>query len=150
MNKPGLKKIAWLVPFAYLLHLVDEYFTGFPNWFSGLFNVDLSLNDFIIINSIGFIATIIITLLYSFDKVNSFIIASLGTLFFINGIIHIVSSIYTYTYSPGTLTGILIYLPLGYFIIKKIFPMLSELQRIGSIIFSAFLQVIVALIAVSI
>jgi len=98
MNKLKPKRIGWLIPLVYLFHLADEYFTGFPNWFSGTFKVNLSLDDFIIINSIGFSATIIITFLYTFDKVNSFIIASLGTLFFINGIIHILSSIFTLSY----------------------------------------------------
>jgi len=150
MNRLKPKRIGWLIPLAYLFHLADEYFTGFPNWFSGIFKVNLSLDDFIIINSIGFSATIIITFLCTFDKVNSFIIASLGTLFFINGIIHILSSIFTLSYSPGTISGILFYLPLGYLIFKNIFPLLPEQQRSLSAVVGIFIQVVVAIIALSI
>ena len=89
MNKLKSKQIALLIPLAYLFHITDEYFSEFPEWFSGIFKVNLSLNDFIIINSIGFAATIIIVFLYTLDKVHNFIIASLGTLFFINGIIQL-------------------------------------------------------------
>ena len=89
MNKVKPKQIAWLISIVYLFHLADEYFTGFPGWFSGIFKVNLSLSDFIFINSIGFAATIIIVFLYTLDKVHNFIIASLGTLFFINGIIRL-------------------------------------------------------------
>jgi len=150
MNKIKQKKIAWLIPLAYLLHLSDEYLTGFPNWFSGTFKVSLSLDDFIIINLTGFTAVIIIALLYTFDKVNNFILASLGTLLFINGLIHIVSSVFTLSYSPGTISGILFYLPLGYLVFKNIFPLLPEQQRSLSAVVGVLIQVVVAIVAFSI
>lgn len=144
------KHIAWFIPVAYLFHLADEYFAGFPNWFSGIFKVNLSLDDFIFINSIGFTTTIMIAFLYTFDKVNSFIVVSLGTLFFINGVIHIVSSLFTLSYSPGTISGILIYLPLGYLIFKKFFSLLPEQQRGLSIMGGILVQIVVSLIALNI
>ena len=150
MNKVKPKQIAWLIPIVYLFHLADEYFTGFPGWFSGIFKVNLSLSDFIFINSIGFTATIIIAFLYTFNKVNNFIIASLGTLFFINGVIHIVSSLFTLSYSPGTISGLLLYLPLGYLIFKIFFPLLPEQQRSLSVVVGILIQVVVAITALSI
>ena len=67
------KQIVWLLPFAYLLHLCDEYFSGegFAKWFSALFKVSLSVDDFIIINLFGFAATLLIAILYSFEKINN-------------------------------------------------------------------------------
>ena len=150
MNKFGAKQIAWIIPAAYLFHLADEYFTGFPDWFSQLFKVDLSLNNFIFINSIGFTATIIIAILYSFNKIKSFVIAALGMLFFVNGIIHIVATVFTFSYSPGTITGLLFYLLLGYLVYKNIFPLLLEQQRGLSVVAGISVQLIVAMIAFSI
>jgi len=150
MNKFGTKQIAWFIPVAYLFHLADEYFTGFPDWFSRLFKVDLSLNNFIIINSIGFIVTILISLLYSFNKINSFAIAVVGTLFFINGIVHFVATVFTFGYSPGTISGLIFYLPLGYLVYKNIFPLLPEKQRSLSVIVGILVQIIVAMVAFSI
>jgi hypothetical protein len=92
----------------------------FPGWFSGIFTVSLSLNDFVIINSIGFTATIIIVVFYTFNKSSDFIVAALGTFFFVNGIAHIVTTVFTFSYSPGTITAVLLYLPLGYLVYKKI------------------------------
>ena len=150
VNKFGAKQISWLIPVAYLFHLADEYFTGFPDWFSRLFKVDLSLNNFIIINSIGFTATILIAILYSFNKINSFVIAVLGTLFFVNGIVHILASVFTYSYSPGTISGLIFYLPLGFLIYKNIFPLLPEKQRSLSVIVGILVQIIVSVVAFSI
>jgi len=150
MNKFGAKQIAWIIPVAYLFHLADEYFTGFPDWFSQLFEVDLSLYNFIFINSLGFTATIIIAILYSFNKINNFVIAVLGTLFFINGIIHIVATILTINYSPGTITGLLFYLPIGYLVYKNIFPLLPKKQKSLSVVLGLSVQIIVAMVAFSI
>ena len=152
MNKLTPKHIAWLLPVAYMVHLFDEYFSGegFPKWFSGIFKTNLSLNDFIIINSVGFVATLIIVILYSINKANNFTIGVLGTLFFINGLIHLFASVITMEYSPGTITGMIVYLPLGYVIFKKIFPLIPEHQRTMSFITAIFLQIVVAIIALNI
>lgn len=149
MNKLKPKQIAWLIPPAYLLHLIDEYFSGagFNNWYSSVFQVDLSVIDFITINSVGFAATLLIIILYSFNKTNVFLIAMLGSLFFINGLVHPIVSIVTATYSPGTLTGVLIYLPLGFLIFKKVFPLLPEKQRSLSIVTGFVIQLVVSFIA---
>jgi len=146
------KHIAWFLPAAYLIHLADEYFSGegFHNWFSGMFNVSLSLNDFIIINAFGFSAVILITVLYTLNKVSHFIIAVIGSLFFINGIIHIAASILTLSYSPGTISGLLVYLPLGLLMYKKIFPLIPHPQQIWVVGGGLLFQVIVAGVACSI
>jgi hypothetical protein len=146
------KHIAWLIPLAYLFHLLDEYFMGegFPNWFSDVFRVDLSDINFTIINSVGLIASIVIVILYTIDKVNNFVIAALGTLFFVNGIIHFLASLFTLSYSPGTISGILLYLPLGYLIFKRIFPLIPQEQRALSFAAGIIIQVVVALVAMNI
>jgi len=150
MSKFTPKHIAWFLPIAYLFHLADEYFTGFPGWFSGIFKVDLSLNDFIIINSFGFTTTVVATALYSLNKLNDSVVVVLGTLFFVNGVVHIAATIFTASYSPGTLSACLLYLPLGYLIYKKIFSLLTYRQKSLSIAAGFFIQIIVAIIALSV
>lgn len=100
-----------------------------------MFNVGLSLNNFILINTIGFIAVVAISILYSLNKVNNFVIAALGTLFIVNGIVHTMASVLTGTYSPGTLSGIVIYIPL----VLTIFPFSSSGKRLASILAGIFI-----------
>ncbi|MBK9096593.1 MAG: HXXEE domain-containing protein [bacterium] len=144
------KYIAWFIPAAYLFHLADEYFAGFYRWFSVIFNVNLSLNDFIIINSIGFTAAVAVATLYSLNKLNHFVIAVLSILFFVNGVVHIAASIFTASYSPGTISACLFYLPLGYLVYKKIFPLMPYQQRSISIAVGIIIQIVVAIIALNI
>lgn len=140
------------MPIGYLLHLLDEYFVGegFASWFSEMMKVDLSSTDFIIINSLGLAVIILIVILYSLDKLNSFLIAALGVLFFVNGIVHITTSLLTFSYSPGTFTSFVIYLPLGFIVIKNFFPLLPGQRRILSIVTGIALQIFVAIVALNI
>jgi hypothetical protein len=147
-----VKQIAWFLPVAYLLHLLDEYFTGagFAGWFSGLFKTGLSESNFIIINAVGFTAVLVIAILYTLGKANNFVLAVVGSLFFINGIIHPLVSILTATFSPGTITGVIIYLPLGVLVFKKIFPLLQEQQRMFSVILAIALHILVSVVALNV
>ena len=121
-----------------------------PHWFSNLLNTNLSPADFILINVFGFGVTLIIAILYNLNKANVFMIAVVGTLFFTNGIVHLLATLFTATYSPGTVTGVIIYIPLGILIFKKIFPMIKEEQRMLSFVVAIVIQIIVALIAYNI
>lgn len=152
MDKLKPIHIAWPLPIAYLLHLFDEYFTGagLAGWYSSVFKASLSVSDFIVINTIGFTAVVVVAILYTWKKVNEFTLAILGSLFFVNGLIHLAASVLTFTYSPGTISGIIIYVPLGVIIFKKIFPFLQEQQRSLSVPAGIAIQILVTLVAFNI
>lgn len=152
MTKFTPKHIAWFIPLAYLLHLADEYFSGegFHNWFSGVFGVSLSLSDFILINTIGLTIMFTIAILYSKQLVSDIFLALPGTLFFINGLVHILASAFTFSYSPGLLSSVIIYLPLGYIIFKKIFPLIPQQKRLFIFAVGIIIQIVVAVIALNI
>lgn len=146
------KHIAWLLPSAYIIHIVDEYFfgVGFSNWFSEMFGAELSVSDFIIINSIGLVVMISIAIFYSKKIVGNFFLAVPGTVLFINGLIHIIASIITWGYSPGTISAIVIYMPLGFLIFIKVYPLIETVQRVMSITAGIILQLVVSIIALNI
>jgi hypothetical protein len=150
LNKLKPEHIAWLLPPAYLIHLFDEYFFGFTGWFSAYLKASLSTYDFIVINVFGLTAAILIVFLFSLGKLNIFFIAALGSLFFINGLIHLAASTLTATYSPGTISGVVVYLPLGYLIFKKLFPLLPPQHRKMAVTAGVIIQIIVTVIAVTI
>jgi hypothetical protein len=152
MDKIKPKHIAWFLPAAYLLHLLDEYFigAGFAGWFSMLFKASLSESNFIVINAAGLTIVLLIAILYTLGKANNFVLATVGSLFFINGIIHPLVSFLTATFSPGTITGVIIYLPFGLIVFIKIFPLLQEQQRMFSVVLAIALQILVSVVALNI
>jgi len=125
-------QIAWLLPVTLLAHQVEEYFGEFPQWYSDLLNAQLSIRDFLIINGIGLFLITVFALSYLFNKHNMALVA-VGTLVFVNGIVHLLLTIFTFSYSPGTISGIVLFLPLGTIIYRRILPQLPENERIIAI-----------------
>jgi hypothetical protein len=123
------KQLAWLAPITILVHQLEEYFAHFPLWYSNLLDAELSNQDFIMINAVGLLVFTTISLSYLVTK-NKLTLGILGAFIFLNGVIHLLLSIFTFSYSPGTISGLVLFIPLGIIIFKKIFPLLSQNEKI--------------------
>lgn len=139
-------QMAWLIPIVILIHQLEEYFGGFPIWYSNLLNANLSNGDFIVINAVGLFLFTVIALSYLLNQ-NNFILVALGTLVFVNGVVHLSLSIFTLSYSPGTISGVVLFIPLGMLIYKKILPRLPAGERIIAIATGIMVLLAVSLVA---
>lgn len=149
MKAPSPNQIAWLLPATILVHQLEEYFGQFPLWYSNLLNAQLSNQDFIAINVCGLFIFTGFSLSYIFNK-NSLILVALGTLVFVNGIVHLLLSIFTFSYSPGSISGVILFIPLGIIIFKRILPQLPKHQRALAIAIGIFVLMTVSMIALNI
>lgn len=140
------KQIALFIPVTVFLHQLEEYFGGFPLWYSNLLGAELSDKDFILINGVGLFVLTAMAFSYFFTK-SDLILVALGTLVFVNGAIHTLLSILTFTYSPGTITGIVLLIPLGSIIYKKIWPELKMQQRIIAVFIGISILLTASIIA---
>lgn len=107
---------AWLFPLTYLAHMAEEYGAGegFPQWFSRAFDARFSNDDFIALNSLAFVLMTLGAWQASRRRaVASVYLPALGTLIAVNALAHLVGSLVTARYSPGAVTGALLWLPLG-------------------------------------
>ena len=143
------KQMACSLPVTFLVHQLEEYFCQFPLWYSKLLNAQLSNQDFILINGIGLLVFTAFALSYIINK-NKLILAALGTLVFVNGAIHLLLSVVTVTYSPGTISGVVLFIPLGIIIFRELFPELHGGERIMAIAIGIFVLLPVSLIAFTI
>jgi hypothetical protein len=132
MKAPSPNQIAWLLPASILVHQLEEYFGYFPLWFSNLLDAQLSNKDFIVGNGIAICIFTIVALSYLFNK-NNLILVALGTIVFVNGMVHLLLSIFTFSYSPGTISGVVLFIPLGLLIYKRILPQLRKGEKIIAI-----------------
>jgi len=151
-TKSKTRFLVWLLPLSYALHIIEEYYggEGLPIWLSDFINVDISNLDFIIINSIALSIVILFSIYHSFYKQNNLLFLALTALFFINGIVHLASSFFSYTYSPGTVTGVLLYLPIGVFLYTKIRLLLTARERSTGIALGIFIHLVVFIVALNI
>ncbi|HEX9828189.1 MAG TPA: HXXEE domain-containing protein [Flavobacteriaceae bacterium] len=141
--------MAGLLPVTIFVHQLEEYFGHFPLWYSNVLKAQLSNQDFIVINSVGLFIFTVWSLSYLFSK-NNLILVALGTLVFVNGLLHVLLSIFTFSYSPGAISGVVLFIPLGIIIYKNVMPLLSPPKRIIGIAIGVLVLFMVSLIAMNI
>jgi hypothetical protein len=100
---------------AYIAHLCEEWWggTGLPRWFHSTLGADVSPDRFLAINTVAlplFVAGM--TGAISSSRL-AWIAVALSALLLLNGVIHLLATAAFATYAPGTVTGTLLYLPLG-------------------------------------
>jgi hypothetical protein len=112
---PRFRKVVWLMPAAYFLHIIEEYVGGFPAWVTndvhGSFN-----NTGFAINNFAFML-ILLTLVYvNFRKSTPLrgillVVFASANLFW-DALFHLVMTPILDRYSPGVVTAMLLYYPI--------------------------------------
>jgi hypothetical protein len=112
---PRFRKIIWLMPAAYFLHIIEEYVGGFPAWVTR--DVHGSFDDAgFAINNFAFMV-ILLTLVYvNFRKSTPLrgvllVVFASANLFW-DALFHLVMTPILNRYSPGLITAALIYYPI--------------------------------------
>ena len=102
-------------PLAYALHLVEEIGAGegFVQWIGQHFAPSLSSERFIAINGITWPAMLIASLILLRSGRLRWLFVALAVIVLTNAVLHLGSSAIASSYSPGTVTATLLYLPLG-------------------------------------
>ncbi len=105
----------WLVPAAYVVHVLEEAFGGhgLMEWMAAGGGVDLSLAEFLGVNMVGLAALCLAAWASRRWKAWLWPLVSGATIFIANGIWHVAICAMTWSYIPGVLTGLLLYIPLG-------------------------------------
>jgi hypothetical protein len=75
----------------------------------------LTENEFLVLNFIGMLSMIVGVLLLRHGFSWRWILSTLSAVVLLNGTEHVVGSIITRSYSPGLVTGLLCWVPLGAF-----------------------------------
>lgn len=103
-------------PLSYALHLGEEAWGGetFPVWASRWSGASFTHEEFIVLNTAALAAMSIAAASASrWPEARRIVTPALGTIVAGNGALHVVASLWSGTYSPGVVTGALVWLPLG-------------------------------------
>lgn len=109
-NDPPL---VWLFVVAYLAHVVEEFVGGFPSWLASIFGRPLPVDTFLVINAVGLVAMVVAAFAATRKESMGWLAIGIAALTFANGLLHLLGSLATASYSPGLFTGVVLYLPLG-------------------------------------
>jgi hypothetical protein len=105
----------WLFPATYLIHAMEEYWggEGFYRWVARIIGRGMTPEQFIWINSFGWMLMVVTIVALRKTPSVRWLTITWATVVFINGMAHLVGSIWTETYSPGVVSGTLLWIPLG-------------------------------------
>jgi hypothetical protein len=107
------RRLIAVFPLAFLAHVLEEWFGGFSAWTADALGREMSAERFLLINGIAVpLSALVVVLGLRFQR---FLPAALVvvTVLTLNGALHVLATVGFGAYSPGTVTSVLLYLPLG-------------------------------------
>lgn len=105
----------WLFPLSYLAHILEEWLAGerFYFWVRRITGRTMSPRAFFVINGI-FLAAMTSGVVLVRTRQAVWLVPTLGLIVGLNGLGHLLGAVATRTYSPGLVTGGLVWIPLGW------------------------------------
>lgn len=141
--------LLWLFPPAYGLHLAEELWggPGFPQWFAIVAGQPLPYAAFAAINVIGMALLVVGVRTASRKEASGWIAVAIATVATINGLLHVAGSVLTRTYSPGLITSVVFYLPLGQLLLIRALHQVEPPRFTRGVICGVCIHVVVSLVA---
>ena len=111
----------WLFPASYAIHIAEEGLAGerFYRWIGRVTGREVSPGVFAGVNLAYEAAMVVIVRRARAREDAAWVVPALGTITAINGIGHLAGSVATHSYSPGTVSGVGAWAPLGLFAVLR-------------------------------
>ncbi len=138
---------AWLFPLSYLIHIAEEYWGGFPAWIARFWGVESSLSNFLSWNGGALVMMTVGVILVLKTKSYRWLLVSFGMVVLINGVVHAVASVVTLSYSPGLVSGLLLFVPLGAITLRRARASMNRRTFRAGLIVGVLMHVAVVLLA---
>jgi Protein of unknown function with HXXEE motif len=138
---------AWLFPASYLVHILEEYWGGFPVWVARVWGVESSSGNFLSWNGVALVMMTVGVALVLKTKSYRWLLVSFGTVVLINGLVHAGASILTKSYSPGLVSGLLLFVPLGAVTLLRARKKVNRRVLRAGVVVGVLLHVVVVLLA---
>ena len=108
-------RLGWLFPSSYAVHVLEEWRggEGFPAWWSRLTGVELPVERFLALNAYALAGMAVGVALAMLFRRMRWLLVGFGAVVLVNAVAHLAASAATRSYSPGAISGALLWLPLG-------------------------------------
>lgn len=151
MSAAGQGVAAWwplLLPLAYLLHLAEEWWGGggMVAWTARALGREVSATRFLVLNGVVWPAVVVLTVAAVRRPALEWFLTAFSTVVVVNAGLHALGSLASGSYSPGLMTGLLLYLPIGGYTLiwtsRRLPPRGFGLAVVGGVLFHALVAVI--------
>ncbi|HEY0005994.1 MAG TPA: HXXEE domain-containing protein [Pyrinomonadaceae bacterium] len=137
----------WLFPATYLVHIAEEYLGDFPGWVSSFGYARITPSDFLQLNALAWLLMVLGIILALITPHMRWVIISFGTIVFLNGLAHSLASIATASYSPGLISGLLLWIPLGAWTLRRARRSATRRSLLAGIVAGFLIHAVVSLLA---
>ncbi len=107
---PGL---LWPFVPAYMIHVAEEWFAGFPLWLEQIVGRPLPGSAFLLINAVALAMMIAAIRAATRAEDNGWIAVAIATIVLVNTAAHAAGAAMTQSYAPGLVSAVVLYVPLG-------------------------------------
>jgi Protein of unknown function with HXXEE motif len=141
--------LVWLFAPAYVAHLAEEFWggPGFPAWFAQVAGAPLPVVAFVAINAVAFTLLVVGSAIAVRREQQGWIAIAIATVVSVNALLHLAGSVVTRSYSPGLITGIVLYLPLGQLVLIRAVHQVDRGQFTKGIVAGMAIHALVSVIA---
>jgi hypothetical protein len=139
-------QLLWLFPPAFLAHVAEERWAGegFPAWLGRIAGAPVPVSDFVIINAVGFVLLIAGVRAAVRSETAGWVAVAIGALVTVNGLLHLMGTIVTGAYSPGLITGFVLWLLLGMLTLLRAYHQVSTPRFAGGVAAGIGIHVVVS------
>lgn len=134
---------AWLYPITFLIHILEEYFGGFYTWASRNEGIQFTEGAFLSLISLAFVLVFVAAFLISRSAQMDWLLVCLAVVITLNTFSHGFDSVASMSYSPGVLSGLILWLPLGLLTLWKGLPRISQRSRWSGVAVGVFVYLVV-------
>ena len=132
--------LLWLFVPAYGVHLVEEWFAGFPAWLATVVGRPLPATAFLTINAVAMVLAVLGIRAAVRAERYGWIAIAIATVFLINTASHLAGSLVTRTYSPGLLSAVILYVPLALVVLVRAVDQASRKQVLQGVVAGALIH----------
>ena len=137
----------WLFPRAYGLHIAEEYAFHFPAYVAEVSGRHLSNPQFLVLNAVFWLLVVATVGCVRGRASRAWRTVTLAAGRGIKAARRIAGSVVTFTYSPGTVTAAVLYVPLVVFALRRVLPYVSRSVAVRAAVLGAAIHAGVILLA---
>jgi hypothetical protein len=142
-----LLRLGRLFPVTYLIHILEEWFGGFVAWYARAVGAGLGEGAFLSLNAAALAGmTLGVVLAHKFGALR-WLLVSFAAVAALNGATHVAASLATNSYSPGVVSGALVWLPLGFATVRAGRGALKRRSFVAGLVVGAIMHAAVILLA---
>ena len=146
--EPFIGSWVLLFPATYLPHIAEEYWGGFPARFAETTGLAVPEGAFLGANAFFWVLMATAAVLVLRRPTRAPLVVAVATVVTINATLHLGGTVLTASYSPGLITGVLLWLPLGVVALVRGHRLLSEHAFRSGVLAGVAAHVLVPLVGV--